>query len=106
MAVDVWPSTISKEVRNEIGEREWSEFEQRVRDRLRINVPDLRKNALFIGYVLSDVWERGTRSKELCELCDSIINFASEAKKRGPEEVPNEAVEANIEGLRPINGNA
>jgi putative ATP-dependent endonuclease of the OLD family len=83
--VRVWPNEISRTVRDEIGEKEWSDAAQRVRTGLNIDVGNLQKNPPFIGYVLSDAWEHGVQSKELCHVCDAIIQFASDARKSSPE---------------------
>lgn len=88
----MWPTEIGQVVRGEIGEEGWSEAERSVRVSRGIDVGDLVKNALFIGYVLGEAWERGRRSKELSCLCDAIIEFASRAKKSEP--VKDEAVSA------------
>jgi putative ATP-dependent endonuclease of the OLD family len=77
----IWPVEISRTIRDEIGEKEWSDAAQRVRKVRNIDVGNLQKNPPFIGYVLSDAWEHGAKSKELCHLCDSIIQFASDSRK-------------------------
>ena len=79
--VRVWPIEIGRTVKDEIGEKEWSDAAQRVRKVREIDVGNLQKNPPFIGYVLSDAWEHGAKSKELCQLCDSIIKFASDSRK-------------------------
>ena len=83
----VWPTKIGRTVIEEIGEKNWSDAAQRVRDGLKINDGRFQKNSLFVGYVLSDLWEHGARSKELSDLCDRIIQFATNAKKSVSEKI-------------------
>jgi putative ATP-dependent endonuclease of the OLD family len=83
----VWPIDIGRAVKGDIGEEEWSRAAQRVHEKLDIDVTNLQKNPPFIGYVLCDAWEHGARSKHLCEVCDAIIQFASEARKSRSETV-------------------
>lgn len=83
--VRVWPIEIGRTVKEEIGEKDWSDAAQRVRAGLKIDVGNLQKNPPFIGYVLSDAWEHGAKSSELCHLCDSIIQFASDSRKPAQE---------------------
>lgn len=83
----MWPVEISRTVRAEIGEREWCDAAQRVRDERKINVGNLQKNPSFIGYVLTDAWEHAARSTALSDLCEAILQFASESKRSVPQSV-------------------
>jgi len=87
----VWPVDLGRTVRGDIGEKEWSDAAQRVHKRLDINVTNLQKNPPFIGYVLSDAWEHAAGSKHLCELCDAIVHFASDARKSQSEKADKNA---------------
>lgn len=79
--IHVWPTQISSGVRDDLREQEWSNAAARVRDGLKIDMGNLQKNPSFIGYVLTDAWEHGARSKALGDLCKAIIQFAANAKK-------------------------
>lgn len=78
--VHVWPTTIGPEVRSDFKEDQWSKAVTRIREDLKIDTPNMEKNAPFIGYVLSDMWQRNERAKKLMDLCEAIIKFASDVK--------------------------
>jgi hypothetical protein len=75
---------MGKVVADDIGTEEWSGIEQAVRASRSIDVPDINKNTLFIGYRLAEAWDRGKKSASLEKLCKAIIDFAA-AVRRPPE---------------------
>lgn len=79
----VWPTKIADVIRNEFGQVEWERFEHAVRDKRGIlEVPDLKKNALFIGLVLAKAYEDGKRSAVLDGLCNRILAYARSVRSR------------------------
>ncbi len=82
--INVWPNNISSSIIEDIGHEKWSTAISQVRMELGIDATQLQKNAPFIGYVLTELWEQGFRSTVLCDLCKGIIDFAGHAK--GPVE--------------------
>ena len=79
--VVAWPNIISDVIESEIGE-EIAKFKDEVRDKRRIDLPNMGKNPLFIGYVMARAWEAGRKSRTLETLCDHILKFAAAAQAR------------------------
>ena len=91
----VWPTNIRSVVREEFGKQEWERFEVTVRQKRRIaDVPDLQKNALFIGHVLTEAHSEGKNSAVLEGVCNHIIAFARSARASQPR-VPLAMLNAN-----------
>ena len=77
----IWPTEIGRVVRADLSEEKWGESAQRVREERKIDATNLQKNPSFIAYILTDAWEHELRSKEICQLCEGIIEFTSEARR-------------------------
>lgn len=76
----VWEVQIGSAVREDFGKAEWEEYEQMARKKRGIvGVPDIQKNLLFIGLVLTMAYEDGKRSRVLDALCNQMISFARQA---------------------------
>jgi hypothetical protein len=79
----VWPTKIGDIVKDDFGEAAWLGYKESARQKRRImDVPDLNKNFLFIGYALTAAHEAGARSKALERLCSQIISFARSARAK------------------------
>jgi hypothetical protein len=79
----VWPTRIGTVIREEMGQPEWERYERKVREKRNIvDVPDLKKNALFIGTVLAEAYQDGKQSTILEGLCDRIVAFARSVHSR------------------------
>jgi energy-coupling factor transporter ATP-binding protein EcfA2 len=79
--VVMWCSDIGTVVKEDIGATEWQTIADTVRKKEGIDVGDINKNSLFIGYRLLEAWEQNKKSPTLEKLCNSIINFAKAARK-------------------------
>jgi predicted ATP-binding protein involved in virulence len=95
--VVMWHSEIGLVVAEDIGTDEWTKIADKVRSDHGIDVGDINKNSLFIGYRLTEAWEQNKKSPTLEKLCKAIIDFATAARKL-PEPavaaVPAEIMEA------------
>jgi len=82
----MWPTNIGQAVRDEVGEDEWARCEQAVRARRGLSdLGNARKNALFVGLVLKELYESGKPSGVLDLVCNQIISFAREERSAGAE---------------------
>jgi hypothetical protein len=72
-----WPTKIGDIVEAEIGKDELARLEENVRKERGINLPNMDKNALFIGFVMAEAWAEGKRFKTLEQLCKHIVTFAA-----------------------------
>jgi hypothetical protein len=95
--VVMWHSEIGLVVADDFGSDEWAKIANQVRAKHGIDVSDINKNSLYIGYRLTEAWEQNKKSPTLEKLCKTIIDFATAARKV-PEPVavisPMELVEA------------
>lgn len=82
----MWKSEIEKVLQDDFGRDEWIKVGDAVRAKHGIDVGDINKNSLFIGYRLMEAWEQGKKSPTLEKLCKAIIDFATAARKP-PESV-------------------
>jgi len=86
----VWPTEIGDTIKSDFGADKWLGYKERARQKRRIaDVPDLNKNVLFIGHVLTEAYGDGAKSQILESLCSKIISFArsaraAEAREAGP----------------------
>ena len=80
--VVAWPTKISDVIEAEITSVELSKFKNEVRSMRGIDLPNMGKNPLFIGYVMARAWEAGSKSRTLETLCDHILKFAAAAQAR------------------------
>jgi putative ATP-dependent endonuclease of the OLD family len=88
-ALIVWPTQIGRAVREDIGEEEWTRSEETVRVRRGLSdLGNARKNALFVGLVLKELYESGIRSAILEFVCNRIISFAREERAAAVEPAP------------------
>jgi putative ATP-dependent endonuclease of OLD family len=84
-SLTVWPTNIGAVVKEEIGRSQWEAFEATVRrDRKIQDIPDLNKNMLFIGSVLSQAFQEGKKSTILDGLCNQIVSFARSVRAVRP----------------------
>lgn len=84
-----WPTKIGDIVASEIGKEELTKLKDQVRAEQGIDLPNMDKNSLFIGYLMAAAWQQGKRSKTLEALCEHIIRFAAPpAPQEQPEPVP------------------
>ena len=80
-----WPTKIGDIVKTEFGEDNWQKIMQVVRAKYNNFCPDMAKNALFLGYMMSEAWEQGVKSPSLIELCERILKYAR-SQELGPPE--------------------
>jgi putative ATP-dependent endonuclease of OLD family len=81
-----WPTELGDVIDEEIGKDNLMKIEQKVRESRGINVPNMGKNGLFIGYVMAEAWEQGLKSKTLIALCEAILTLGKSLRS-----IPNEA---------------
>jgi predicted ATP-dependent endonuclease of OLD family len=74
-----WPTEIGDVVEAEIGTADLDRIKDEVRAMRGIDLPNMEKNSLFIGYVMAQAWSEGKKSKTLEKLCDQILRFAATA---------------------------
>ncbi|HZL36820.1 MAG TPA: AAA family ATPase [Tepidisphaeraceae bacterium] len=91
--VVMWHSEIGLVVAEDFGTDEWAKIADAVRAKHGIEVKDINKNSLFIGYRLAEAWELNKKSPTLERLCKAIIDFATAARKPPAPAVPAAAVE-------------
>ena len=78
----LWPTQIGHIIEQEIGKTELATISEAVRKKYGIYVGGMEKNALFIGYVLTEAWERGKKSASLITLCENIVAYAMSIKAK------------------------
>ena len=66
---------------DDFGSEEWTRIAESVRAKHGIDVGDINKNSLFIGYRLMEAWEQEKKSPTLQKLCNAIIAFATDARQ-------------------------
>lgn len=76
----MWHSEIGKVVAGDFGDANWIDIATAVRKKYGAESGDFNKNALFIGYRLTEAWEQGKKSPTLEQLCKVIIDFATAAR--------------------------
>ncbi len=69
-----WPTKLSDIIEAELGKDYFLKVKDKVRQDRGINVPDMNKNSLFIGYVMAEAWEQGIKSQTLIGLCEAILD--------------------------------
>jgi hypothetical protein len=74
-----WPTEIGNVVETEIGTTNLDRIKDEVRATRGIDLPNMEKNSLFIGYVMAQAWSEGKKSKTLEKLCDQVLRFAATA---------------------------
>ena len=80
-SLTMWPTEIGDAIEADIGKSDWEQAESTVRKKRRImSVPKLDKNMLFIGSVLTELYEQKKVSGVLEGLCSQIISFAQLSK--------------------------
>jgi hypothetical protein len=84
----LWPTRIGDIVEQEIGSSELAAIAGAIRKKYGIYVGGMEKNALFIGYLLTEAWEQGKKSPSLIKVCDNIIAYARSIRT---QEVAEEA---------------
>jgi energy-coupling factor transporter ATP-binding protein EcfA2 len=90
--VVMWKSEMDAMVRDDFGSDDWSKIADSVRAKHGIDVGDINKNSLFIGYRLMEAWEQNKKSPMLERLCNAIIDFATNARNAAGPAKPVEAV--------------
>ena len=78
-ALVAWPTKIGDIVEADIGKAEFVKLKQKVREDRGINIGDMEKNPLFIGFLMAEAWNQGKRSPALETLCNHILAFAKPA---------------------------
>jgi hypothetical protein len=76
-----WPTKIGDIIEAEIGGAELAGFKDEVRKKRGIDVPNMEKNSLFIGYVMAQAWEAGKKSQTLEKLCTHILGYAATVRE-------------------------
>jgi hypothetical protein len=76
-----WPTEIGDAVEDEIGKEDLVKIKETVRKERGIDLPNMEKNPLFIGYVMAQAWESGKKSATLQRLCKQILQFAADAQR-------------------------
>ena len=76
----VWKSEIGEIVKEDIGKTEWDTIVSEVRTKYSLESDGLNKNAVYIGYVLTEAWEKGKQSESLKKLITAILDFATTIK--------------------------
>jgi predicted ATP-dependent endonuclease of OLD family len=82
--IAAWPTKLSDIVKAEIGSENLSQAKDRVRTKYGINVGDMDKNGVFIGYAMAEAWEAGHQSATLLTLCEEILKSGRKTKLRKP----------------------
>jgi predicted ATP-dependent endonuclease of OLD family len=72
-----WPTKIGDVVEAEIGAADLTRIKDAVRAKRGIDLPNMEKNPLFIGYVMAQAWSEGKKSTTLENLCEQILRFAA-----------------------------
>jgi hypothetical protein len=90
----MWKSEMGAVVVDDFGSDDWTKIADGVRARDGIDVGDINKNSLFIGYRLVEAWEQGKRSPTLEKLCTAIIEFATAARKATAPAKPEAVADA------------
>ena len=67
-------------VSDEIGAADWETIGNEVRAEQVIDVRDINKNSLFIGFRMAKAWEKNKKSTSLEKLCNAILAFAAKTK--------------------------
>lgn len=76
----IWSSTITHTLRDEAGNKLWSEAEQSVRKKHGFQEGVGLKNKLFVAAIIEELCARKFSSTFLNELCCSILAYADESK--------------------------
>lgn len=79
-SVVMWRSEMGAIVEEDLGKDDWVRIGDDVRAKQGIDVGDINKNSLFIGYRLMEAWEQKKKSPSLERLCNAIIDFATAAR--------------------------
>lgn len=88
--VVMWNSEMGIVVAEDIGSDEWAKIADAVRKEEGIDVGDINKNSLFIGYRLTKAFEQNKKSPTLGKLCNAIIAFAAATRKISEAGTPAE----------------
>jgi len=75
-----WPTKMSDIIKAEIGAEHLTTAKDAVRTKYGINVADMDKNGLFIGYTMAEAWETGHKSATLSTLCEKILQAGRNAR--------------------------
>jgi predicted ATP-dependent endonuclease of OLD family len=75
--VVMWRSEMGGIVSDEIGVADWETIGNEVRAEQSIDVGDINKNSLFIGFRMAKAWEKNKKSASLEKLCNAILAFAA-----------------------------
>jgi len=75
--VVMWSSEMDSIVSSDIGDADWQKIGQEVRTEQGIDVGDINKNSLFIGFRMAKAWEKNRKSASLEKLCKAILAFAA-----------------------------
>jgi putative ATP-dependent endonuclease of the OLD family len=93
--VAAWPTKLSDIIKVEIGNDKLGAAKDRVRNDYGINVADMEKNGLFIGYTMATAWEQGHQSATLSALCEEILKTARKTRPLKAEDCESaESVQA------------
>lgn len=84
--IAAWPSKMSDIIKAEIGAEHLTAAKGAVRTQYGINVADMDKNGLFIGYTMAEAWEKGHRSATLSALCDKVLEAGRSMRTAEPKE--------------------
>lgn len=77
----MWSTEIGSAVSDDFAPGIWDQFGDEVRNRFAIDVGNVNKNSMFIGYRLAAMWDAGERSSSLERLCVAILSFAESTRR-------------------------
>jgi len=71
-----WPTNIGNIFEEEIGKDKVDTIKRDVRNKYGIgDMAGMKKNPLFVGYVVAEAWDAGLRSPTLIKSCDAILEY-------------------------------
>lgn len=82
--VVMWWSEMGNIVSTDIGEMDWKTIGDEVRAEHNIDVGDINKSGLFIGFRMEKAWGKKKKSASLEKLCNAILEFAGKTAAVSP----------------------
>ncbi len=73
--VTMWSDDIGTRVASTAGAAAWEVAQNSARAKHGLHAKGMKKNPMFIGFALNELYESGTACDALDELCDGIISF-------------------------------
>ena len=77
----MWKTSIDKAIEEDVGLDGLNAVRESLMSKYGMG-KDFRKNSLFIGYLMSELWDRGIKSQTLEKLVENIIKFSSDQEEQ------------------------